>query len=322
MSATMAATVCGVGKRPSRFEEEVAARIARSQALLSRRPSASPSPVSDASSTGALPPPLLLSSPGGPAPPALEPPPSARIAGQQQWDSGYPGGEITPPIIRSSESLSVAHILAGACDATCGDFHAEPSSQPPSFCRSPSIEAAASALFASTQPLSEDAAAHALLGIESVFGKSLEKGKHIARGTRRRLDIQSADTEAPRHARNVKRRRQNAAADSSAEAQPQQSKLWVDAIGCHVSLLSGATPLQLKMLAAAFQLCPQPTDEQIEALACHVSMPPDELHTWFESRRTLQEWVLQQGTHLQPATLAKLFYPEASVPSQEADMAT
>jgi len=320
----MAATVRGVGKR-ERFEEEVAARIARSQALLSRRPSASPSPVSDVSSTGASPPPLLLSSRGGPVPPALEPPPSAQIAGhEQQWDSGYPGvsqEEITPPIIRSSESLSVAHILAGACDATCGDLRAEPSSQPPSFCRSPSIEAAASALFASTQPLSEDAAAHALLGIESVFGKSLEKGKHITRGTRRRLDIPSADTEAPRHARNVKRRRQNAAAYSSVEAQPQQSKLRVDAIGCHVSLLSGATLLQLKMLAAAFQLCPQPTNEQIEALACHVSMPPDELHTWFESRRTLQEWVLQQGTHLQPASLAKLFYPEASVPSQQAGMA-
>jgi len=146
--------------------------------------------------------------------------------------------------------------------------------------------------------------------------------------------------------------------------QPQQhAKLWVESVGCHVSLLSGATPQQLALLSAAFQLCPQPTSEQINALSCHVSIATEELDMWFQSRRvrtcwinimrtcahaqptrlpartvspvsravstvlsqTLQEWVLQPGTpQQQPATVAKLFYAEASEPEdvqREAGMA-
>lgn len=114
------------------------------------------------------------------------------------------------------------------------------------------------------------------------------------------------------------RRRLELRSEAALPQPPQQRKLWVAAIGRHVSPLSCATLLQLKLLSAAFQLCPQPTCEQIDALARHVSLEPEELVAWFQSRRVLQEWVQQPcGAQLQPASLAKLFYPEASTIERE-----
>ena len=51
---------------------------------------------------------------------------------------------------------------------------------------------------------------------------------------------------------------------------------------------------QLKMLAAAFKLCPAPTDEQLVAIAGRVGMDVGELGGWFERRRVLGDWVAQQ----------------------------
>ena len=53
-------------------------------------------------------------------------------------------------------------------------------------------------------------------------------------------------------------------------------------------------PYQLKLLAAAFKLCPTPTGEQLAAIASRVGMDEDTLASWFQSRRVLQEWVAQQ----------------------------
>jgi len=267
-------------------EEEVSRRIARSQALLSRRPSSSPSPVSDSSSS--LP---------GPTPPPLEPPPSAH-GHEQQWsfmNTGIDKEEITPPPFaraRSSESLSVAHILAMSGGGAPVDDAFSP--EPPRLDRSSSIEAAAAALLGATGGC-----------------------------TRRRLEVACNDTSHnPElhyvHPRKPKRARQSDALESVATFDPQdRPKLWVQAIGCHVSQFSSATALQLKLLSAAFQLCPHPTSEQISALSNHVSIAPQELARWFQSRRTLQEWVRQPGAHLQPATLAELFYTEAALPTAQ-----
>lgn len=259
-----------VGKR-ARFDAEVEERIAKSQALLSHRPSPSSPPVSDG---GGLAPPLA------PETPPLEPPLRVQVAGlEQRWQSVSPvvAPEVTPPHFgreRSTESLSVAQILGGAmpCD---GLLPAEPMA-PPRLGRSPSIVAAAAAL----------------LGIPASGG-----------GPRRRLEtMPSSETNS----------RSRAGAVGDAADGQQSSGLWLKTIGRRVSPLSSATTRQLAMLSAAFQLCPQPTKDQIVALSAHVCLTPRELETWLESRRALEEWVHQRGTKLGPATLARLFYAEAS----------
>jgi len=243
-------------------EEAVVARIAMSQALLSRRPSTSASPT-EMEKHASLP----------PLPPALQPPLSD--AGSEQHRPFSRGDvdeeEVTPPISRSRspDVLSVAHILAGSAESS-----AEPSAEPPGLNRSPSIVAAATALLGAT-----------------------------AHGTRRRLEVLSETSESSPCA---KRSRQSA---DGADQQPPT--LWVGAIGKNVSIRSGATPYQLKLLSAAFQLCPQPTSDQLLRLASHMSVAPQELDTWFQRRRALQEWAQAPGAHLQPATVARLFYAEA-----------
>jgi len=77
-----------------------------------------------------------------------------------------------------------------------------------------------------------------------------------------------------------------------------------------IRLQSGATLTQLKLLAAAFKLCPNPTPEQIQAIANRVSVTSEKLETWFESRRSLDGWITSQP-HLQPADVASMFF-EAS----------
>jgi len=78
-----------------------------------------------------------------------------------------------------------------------------------------------------------------------------------------------------------------------------------------ITILSDATLLQLELLSCAFHLCPHPTADQIAAISHHVAVGPDKLHAWFESRRTLQEWVLQPPQP-QPADIAILFYMNGS----------
>jgi len=101
------------------------------------------------------------------------------------------------------------------------------------------------------------------------------------------------------------------AAAAAAAAEAELHTLQVAGIDCPVRILSGASLQQLKLLSAAFKLCPNPTGEQIVAVARRVGVSADKLDTWFQSRRTLQEWV-QQQPHLQPADLANMFYPEAA----------
>ena len=68
-------------------------------------------------------------------------------------------------------------------------------------------------------------------------------------------------------------------------------------------------PLQLKLLAAAFKLCPTPTGEQLAAIASRVGMDEDTLANWFQSRRVLQEWVSQQP-QVSSSSMRSMFYKE------------
>jgi len=83
--------------------------------------------------------------------------------------------------------------------------------------------------------------------------------------------------------------------------------LSVTGIAQPVRLLSGANLQQLKLLSAAFKLCPSPTAEQLVAIAHRVSLSAEKLDTWFQSRRTLEDWIAQQP-HLQPADIATMFF--------------
>ena len=68
---------------------------------------------------------------------------------------------------------------------------------------------------------------------------------------------------------------------------------------------------QLKLLAAAFKLCPSPTEEQISAIASRVAMEPESLKHWFHQRRVLQEWV-QQQPHVNSSSIRSMFYGEGA----------
>ena len=77
-----------------------------------------------------------------------------------------------------------------------------------------------------------------------------------------------------------------------------------------VRLQSGASLQQLKLLSAAFKLCPEPTPEQLDRIATRVGIPKDKLEAWFERRRTLEKWI-SQNSHLQAADVASMYFRRA-----------
>lgn len=74
-----------------------------------------------------------------------------------------------------------------------------------------------------------------------------------------------------------------------------------------LSLLSSSNVDQLKLLAAAFKLCPTPSDEQLAAIASRVGMDPESLGHWFHQRRVLQDWIKQQP-QVSSSSLRSMFY--------------
>ena len=75
----------------------------------------------------------------------------------------------------------------------------------------------------------------------------------------------------------------------------------------HTSLPRPGTDRQLKLLAAAFKICPKPTEQQLDAIASRVGMEAETLAHWFQSRRVLQEWVAQQP-HISSSSVRSMFY--------------
>lgn len=194
--------------------------------------------------------------------------------------------EITPPIIKphSIDSLTLAgaflaeHVCGGEVQST--EPHAEPSAAaPPGLGRSPSIMNAAAALVDASRDCSV---------LSDALGGS----------ARRRLKMPR-----PSPAKRGRESTEDAAAAALAPA-----SMW--AVGHHVRILSSASLDQLKLLSAAYKICPTPTDQELHIISRYVGVPAEQLETWFESRGTLQEWVTQ-SPHLQPADLAKLFYSKA-----------
>jgi len=85
-------------------------------------------------------------------------------------------------------------------------------------------------------------------------------------------------------------------------------------VAAPIQLQGGATLVQLKLVAAAFKLCPAPTEAQMHAVAQRVGLTPQRLEAWFQSRRTLEGWIEQQGGQVTTADVAATFYsprPEA-----------
>lgn len=276
--------------------------------------------------------------------------------------TGVEEEEITPPCSksRSFDSLSVAAILqaklgedpAGAsapssfkvCTEVSGrgfkpndDSGADTVTPPsPGSPGSPTMAAAAALLSGvgvTHQPSAGmDSAVDCLMnlaGAASVSKAAPTPGKGAKRSASARA-AQDATGSGPTR-RRLKMRGQprgsKAAAAAAHEAAAAASALepnylCVAGIDAPVAILSDASLTQLKLLAAAFKLCPHPTLPQMAAIGRRVGVSVDKLETWFASRRTLHEWVLQQPT-LQPADLAKMFYPgaaESATPPPLADV--
>lgn len=90
-------------------------------------------------------------------------------------------------------------------------------------------------------------------------------------------------------------------------ARAQSPSFTVSGAAYPIHLQSGADLKQLKMLAAAFQLCPSPTPDQLAAVAARVNLTPDRVATWFSARRTLNDWVVRQSK-LEAPDLVSMFY--------------
>ena len=60
---------------------------------------------------------------------------------------------------------------------------------------------------------------------------------------------------------------------------------------------------QLKWLATAFKLCPEPGKADLELLSQRLSMPEREISDWFSRRRLLDEWV-RRDPKMTPADVA------------------
>ena len=263
--------------------------------------------------------------------------------------SGVEEEEITPPCMksRSFDSLSVAHILQAKLDPTASskipmaamppplgvaNEHAPPGSpgSPKSSPGSPTIDAAAAVLHTVQHGAVMDKAVDCLMSLAGAAASSSSMGvtshagskRHASQiggadgagGTRRRLKMragQQAGQHVGRRWREPVGSRQQRASTVLQAAPPLPNALMVPGVRCPVRILSGASMHQLKQLSAAFKLCPSPNPQQIASVAARVGVSSDKLETWFQSRRTLQEWMTQQP-HLQPADLARMFYPEAA----------
>lgn len=219
--------------------------------------------------------------------------------------------EVTPPYsskTRSFDSLAVAHVLTGGMQHDMGPPRLP---SPPS---SPTLTAAAEGLLdVRRQPsASTDSAVDCLMSLSSL--------------AKRGRDDSEADEEAePKNKRPApeqlhaarRRLKMRTAGVSSPLARPGNSMRAPVSRPPPVQLLSGATVEQLKLLAAAYKLCPTPTPDQLLAIAERVSIAPDALNVWFQSRKVLQDWV-QQQPNMNINDLKSMFYGQQQPATSEA----
>ena len=231
--------------------------------------------------------------------------------------------EITPPCKqRSFDSLSVAHILQAKLDPGAGSTSFDPLNMSPSLGAvaslkapsSPTVGAAAAVLSSVQQHAAHDKAVDCLMSLATMGvqpthrapkrkrSSSLSGASQIAAeapGARRRLPMRSGESNGMHPTVPI------SAPDTHVSS--AAVRIRIPGIEAPVCLQSGATLLQLKLLSAAFKLCPEPSPEQIIAIANRVAVSKEKLEAWFQSRRTLQAWITGQP-HLQPADVASMFF--------------
>jgi len=225
--------------------------------------------------------------------------------------------EITPPIVRSQESWSAAKAL-------CSQF---PPYAPPAGCQLPVSVSVANDAALTDQPSSPGspslaAAAAMLQQVQSTDRDRLEEAEgavdclmqlssdgtakpSLVQPPKKRPLAATAGAQVPASRRKLKMK-------ASPLSQPSEPRFGASAIEPSMqplALLSSSNPAQLKLLAAAFKLCPTPTGEQLAAIASRVGMDEDTLASWFQSRRVLQEWVAQQP-QVSSSSMRSMFYKE------------
>jgi len=190
--------------------------------------------------------------------------------------------EITPPCtkMRSFDSISVAHIL----QAKLNDHTAAVNER--SAPGSPSVSDAAALLQGVSTSAKLDKAVDCLLSL-AADERGIDTGsvmKHEKRprseptppgATRRRLSMPPTPKSSMRGMHSSEQPLQ--------AIEPQE--FLITGMDKPLRLLSDATLLQLKLLAAAFKLCPTPTREQIDAVAERVEMNPERVATWLQCRQ-------------------------------------
>lgn len=206
-------------------------------------------------------------------------------AAQPQVGFTRPEGpeDISPPPMiasktRSFESLNVAKVLTSKMDPTAAD----PSS--------PTVTAAATALQkvqTESKGDSDEDAIGCLMALSSADSK-------------RKAD--SWESMGPP----ASRRRLKMVEPAPSPLGPAHNKMNA---APPPQLLSNANVQQLKLLAAAFKLCPSPTAEQLEAIAKRVVLPADRIEQWFASRQVLQDWIRQQPS-MHAGNILEMFYQQ------------
>lgn len=232
--------------------------------------------------------------------------------------------EITPPCKqRSHESLSVAHILQAELDPAArvssplvpddgrtSPTRSETSRREPPSPGSPSVEAAA-AVLGSVQQSAHNKAVDCLMSLASFGAKQLPPPARPPK--RPRYESLSNDNMAARRRLAMRADNRNRIHASAYHYATNTAPcITIAGVQRQVRMQSDATLLQLKLLAAAFKLCPSPTSEQMEAIANRVAVTTEKLETWFQSRRTLDAWISSQP-HLQPADVAGMFFDNREV---------
>jgi len=188
--------------------------------------------------------------------------------------------ELTPPLHHKSNSwdnLTVARVLQAGFDF----------SNMSQGTNSPTIVAAADHLGLMRNKdhsdiKSDTNAVNCLLAL-SHFGTYSTSAPPSA--VKRKLDA------SPLTASSRRRLKMRSSEESSSQFEQLQLK---EAPKAPIPLQSDASVMQLKLLAAAYKLCPHPSAHQIQAVAQRVGLAPEQLTSWFRSRQMLQEWVQQR----------------------------
>jgi len=227
--------------------------------------------------------------------------------------------EVTPPYVakvRSFDSLSVAQVLQSKM---AQEEVAGPTS--PRSPRSPgarSVAEAAEGLLHVQQQQSTENAVDCLMSL-SVLASQQTAEPEQQQQQQEEEEQQQASKKRPSqeqlHAarRRLKMRAGNLPSPLTVRPRPAPPKLHP---------ISGASVQQIRWLAAAFKMCPEPTKEQCDAISERIQIPSESISAWFASRKVLQDWIAAQP-NLSRDDLQSMFYtPSQPSPSPMPQQAT